>query len=257
MAEYRVDELARAADTSVRNVRVYQDRGLLPPPRKVGRNGIYTDAHLARLRLIRVLLHRGYTFATIGELIGALTQGQDITELIGLDDAIAVPWSDETPTRVDETTLAEGFGASADQIERARRLGIFGHDGDDETSLLAFSPKILEAGAELLSSGVPLAAILDLAEELQTQMDGVARTLFRTVQGVFDGADGRPDAAKVEALLRLRPFATQAVSAFLALSMNKEAESLLERRAKRGARGDATVRPDLTAAEASPVATDA
>lgn len=30
--EYSVDELARAAGSSVRNVRAYQDRGLLPPP---------------------------------------------------------------------------------------------------------------------------------------------------------------------------------------------------------------------------------
>ena len=30
MAEYRIDDLARAAGTTVRNVRAYQDRGLLP-----------------------------------------------------------------------------------------------------------------------------------------------------------------------------------------------------------------------------------
>jgi DNA-binding transcriptional MerR regulator len=32
VAEWSVDELARAAGTTVRNVRVYQDRGLLDPP---------------------------------------------------------------------------------------------------------------------------------------------------------------------------------------------------------------------------------
>ncbi|MFB9386717.1 MerR family transcriptional regulator [Pseudonocardia petroleophila] len=37
--EYRIDELAHTAGTTVRNIRAYQDRGLLPPPRRVGRVG--------------------------------------------------------------------------------------------------------------------------------------------------------------------------------------------------------------------------
>src|SRR3546814_2435836 len=37
--EYTIDELARVAGTTVRNVRAYQDRGLLSPPerREIGR----------------------------------------------------------------------------------------------------------------------------------------------------------------------------------------------------------------------------
>ena len=63
--DYRIDELAREAGTTVRNVRAYQDRGLLPPPRRSGRVGLYTDAHLARLRLIGTMLERGYTLGNI------------------------------------------------------------------------------------------------------------------------------------------------------------------------------------------------
>ena len=48
MAEYRIDDLARAAGTSVRNVRYYQDGGMLPPPRRQGRVALYSEAHLAR-----------------------------------------------------------------------------------------------------------------------------------------------------------------------------------------------------------------
>ena len=86
MAEYRIDELARLADASVRNIRVYQDRGLLAPPRRQGRVGIYSDAHLARLRLIGQLLKRGYTFANIAELLAArerdgLLLGEDLAQV--------------------------------------------------------------------------------------------------------------------------------------------------------------------------------
>ena len=51
MADYRIDDLARAAGTTVRNVRAYQERGLLPPPRREGRVALYGDAHLARHRV--------------------------------------------------------------------------------------------------------------------------------------------------------------------------------------------------------------
>ena len=47
-SEYSIDELARVAGTTVRNVRAYQDRGILPPPERRGRNGVYNHTHLAR-----------------------------------------------------------------------------------------------------------------------------------------------------------------------------------------------------------------
>src|SRR5688500_6901877 len=105
MAEYRVDELAREAGTTVRNVRAYQDRGLLPPPRREGRVGVYDDAHLARLRLIGRLLERGYTIANIHELLGAWERGRDLHEVLGLEEAVTGPWSDEVPTWITRDQL--------------------------------------------------------------------------------------------------------------------------------------------------------
>ena len=91
MPEYRIDELAREADTTVRNVRAYQDRGLIPPPRPPGSGRIYTHAHLARLRLIGQLLERGYTLANIAELVSAWERGQDIGKLLGLEAVLVGP----------------------------------------------------------------------------------------------------------------------------------------------------------------------
>ena len=71
MAEYRINDLADASGVSVRNIRVYQDRGLLPAPTIRGRTGWYSDEHLVRLNLISRMLERGYTFATISELLHA------------------------------------------------------------------------------------------------------------------------------------------------------------------------------------------
>src|SRR5438270_1921902 len=131
MADYRVDELARAADTTVRNVRAYQDRGLLPPPRRVGRVGIYDDAHLARVRLINQMLERGYSLANIAELVSGWVQGQNLGELLGLEVALTGPWSDEVPTYVSAEELAEMFGEQdARALDTAIKLGIIEPDGD-------------------------------------------------------------------------------------------------------------------------------
>lgn len=233
MAEYRVDELAHAAGTSVRNVRVYQERGLLPPPRRVGRTGLYTEAHLARLRLIRLLLQRGYTFATIGELIDAWSSGQGIAELLGLDDAIAVPWTDETPEVRPQESLNSNFsGFTPDDLKRAAALGFISVQDDE---VIIPSPRLLEAGAQLVEAGVPLAAVLDLAEQLKSRLDEIARLMF----AMFDShiaQEGRSGTAVADSLMRLRPLAKQTVDALLSMALEQESQKLLEQRAKRSRR---------------------
>src|ERR1700755_2542789 len=89
--EFTTDELARAAGTTVRNIRSYQDRGLIDPPERRGRVGIYTQTHLGRLRLIHHLLARGYTLANIMELLKAIVEGHDLRSILGLETAISSP----------------------------------------------------------------------------------------------------------------------------------------------------------------------
>src|SRR3990170_6758365 len=109
MVEYRIDELAREAGATVRNVRAYQDRGLLPPPRRVGRVGVYAEAHLVRLRLIGELLRRGYGLGNIAELLSAWERGRDLGDVLGLELAVAGPWSDEAPVHLTADELVAMF----------------------------------------------------------------------------------------------------------------------------------------------------
>lgn len=233
MAEYRVDELAQAAGTSVRNVRVYQERGLLPRPRRVGRTGVYTEAHLVRLRLIRLLLQRGYTFATIAELIKAWSAGQGIADLLGLDDAIAVPWTDEAPTVQAVDTFAEEFtGFTPQSLQRAAALGFVSLDGDD---VVIPSPRLVQAGAQLVEAGVPLTAVLDLAEGLKSRLDEVARLMFQMFER-YVASEGRTGPDVAESLMQLRPLAKETVDALLSMALEQESERLLDRRANRSRR---------------------
>ena len=63
--ELTVDELAARVGVTVRNLRAYSARGLLPPPRMVGRTGYYGREHIARLLLVREMLAEGYSLAMI------------------------------------------------------------------------------------------------------------------------------------------------------------------------------------------------
>ena len=63
--ELTVDELAARVGVTVRNVRAYSARGLLPAPRMAGRTGYYGREHVARLLLVREMLAEGYSLAMI------------------------------------------------------------------------------------------------------------------------------------------------------------------------------------------------
>jgi len=229
MTEFRIDELARHAGTTVRNVRAYQDRGLLPPPRRVGRVGIYDDAHLARLRLVNQLLERGYKLANIDELVTAWEQGHNLGELIGLEVALTGPWSDEVPTWVRRADLEAVFGEDDDALETAIELGILEEDGD---RYRVNSPRLFQAGAQLVATGIPLAAVMANARALQRDMDEVAARFVELVTThVFDQLGDRLPMAEVprlaEVVQRLRPLAQMAVDAELARAMERQVRAQL------------------------------
>jgi DNA-binding transcriptional MerR regulator len=232
--EHRVDELARLAGTTVRNVRAYQDRGLLPPPRRQGRVGLYSEAHLARLRIIGGLLERGFTLQNIAELLGAWERGHELSDLLGLEVAVATPFSDEVPTFATIEELLDLFGplppGSEDLLGDFLALGLIEPDGD---RFRVPSPRTLQAGAELVRAGIPPAEVLAEAKAIRGDMDRVAsRLVDLVVTHVFDRyADGIPpaeDAADVASLLqRLRPLAQMVVDAELARGLERHATTRL------------------------------
>ena len=93
--EYRMEELARLAGITVRTLRFYRERKLIPPPRREGRVAWYDDQHLARLRTITALLERGHTLNGIAELAEAFDSGRGVGDLLGME----VP-TEETPVRL-------------------------------------------------------------------------------------------------------------------------------------------------------------
>jgi DNA-binding transcriptional MerR regulator len=227
VAEYRVDELARQAGTTVRNVRVYQDRQLLPVPIKRGRTAIYTDAHLSRLRLVINMLGRGYAFAQIKEMLAAWESGYSLAELLGLEESLGASWTDEQPEHITLTRLREMFGGELSQanVRRALELELLERRG---ARFYAPSPQLVEAGRQLVELGVPLAEALELAAQLQQDVDHVAGLMVAMVRryvldpkgpGWLPSGDELP--YYVDVLSKLKPLVNSALSAAVARSANR------------------------------------
>ncbi|SMG59210.1 MerR family transcriptional regulator [Paraburkholderia susongensis] len=211
--EYTVDELARVSDTTVRNVRAYQDRGLLAPPERRGRVGVYDDTHVSRLKLINHLLTRGYTLANIQDLIKAVDEGHDLRSILGLETAIGGRWSRERPRKYSLVELMQMFGdkASPGALAKAVELGLLERNG---LSFVSGNPTALAAGATMAKEGIPLADLLDAVSIARPHFNAVAKALVDLVVRQLDRyeADALPPPADVPALVdaiwRLRPLAS-------------------------------------------------
>ncbi|MEE6167065.1 MULTISPECIES: MerR family transcriptional regulator [unclassified Mycolicibacterium] len=78
-----IDEFARRVNTSARNVRAYQERGLLPPPILVGRTGFYDDSHVDRFDVVQRLQKEGFSLAGIRALLAAWDAGSTLDDVVG------------------------------------------------------------------------------------------------------------------------------------------------------------------------------
>ncbi|MEW2412895.1 MerR family transcriptional regulator [Streptomyces sp. NPDC046866] len=233
---YRREDLARAAGVKVRNLRYYQERGLLPPPRREGRIAWYSEDHLTRLRLISDLLGRGYTVNGIGELLHAWEAGGGLSQLLGMEREMTRDWVREEPVTMSLAELGELFGpaATAEDTRRAERLGYVRIEGDRVTHR---SRRLLEATLTLVRQGVPLAEILDAGDFLQVQAGALADRFVGLFRRHVIGADGlgRLSATQLDhigaAAAALRPVAREVVAAefakAMALRMEAEVAELL------------------------------
>jgi DNA-binding transcriptional MerR regulator len=75
-ALYEIAELAEQAGTTVRTIRYYLQRGLLPSPVGTGPGARYGTGHLARLRLIRGLQREHLPLAEIRRRIAGLDDAE-------------------------------------------------------------------------------------------------------------------------------------------------------------------------------------
>ncbi len=238
-----VDELARRAGMTVRNVRAHQSRGLLQPPEVRGRTGYYGPDHLARLEFIKELQAEGFNLEAIRRMIENAPEALS-REALDFTRAVTGAFSEERPEIIDADQLAEPWG---DQVtpELARkvvRLGLLRDLGDGRFEVR--SPRLQRASEELARLGVPLETAIDVMRTLKRHSEAVARAYTELfVENVWrpfeESGAGAGDWQSVrDALERLRPLAAQSLLSVFGVVMTDTVEETVERELGRLAKGD-------------------
>ncbi|MGC5360494.1 MerR family transcriptional regulator [Streptomyces sp. DT24] len=107
---FTVDELAARAGVTVRTVRFYGTRGLLPPP-AIGprRVGHYGPGHLSRLELIEELQRQGMTLSAIERYLERLPPDLSAPEL-AMHRALVASWAPESAQDLTRAELERRAG---------------------------------------------------------------------------------------------------------------------------------------------------
>jgi DNA-binding transcriptional MerR regulator len=224
-----IDALAQRTRMTVRNIRAYQSRGLVPPPQLRGRTGYYGDAHVARIELIRELQGQGFNLEAIRRLIEGA--GGETEEVLRFTKAVREPFEREEPREVGIDELTKNWGDRADPriLRRALELGLL-RELDGEGRYEERSPRLSDAGLELARLGVDPETGLDVIATARRHAEGVAEAYVQLfVNEIWKPfvAAGRPEERWPEvrdALERLRPLATEVLLAVFGLAMTEATE---------------------------------
>ena len=167
-----IDELAQGAGIPTSTVRLYQNKGLLPPPERKGRVGYYHATHQVRLRLIAQLQTRGFSLAAIKESLDYWDAGRSLAHLLGISNI--TPHLQRRPLRLSATEFAQRFrdiDLTQTDIQRAIALDLIALDGTD---VLVFNEAFIDIGVDVARLGIPTSEILDEYENLQNAVGTIA-----------------------------------------------------------------------------------
>jgi DNA-binding transcriptional MerR regulator len=236
-AQLTIEDLASQSGTATTTVRMYQSKGLLPPPERRGRLGYYGQGHLARLRLIAQLQEQGFSLASIKQLTDAWESGRGLDDILGLETQVAAAWAPEAPTRLKLSEFKELFAGQAitpSIIQRAMRMDLVGFDG---LSVTVKSPKLLAIGLELVRAGIPVKETMDELEALQGMADSTAdrftAVFERNMWEPFVAAGLPADQIQslTDSLQRLSALAEEVVNAVLRDALHRKAGEFLAQQA--------------------------
>jgi DNA-binding transcriptional MerR regulator len=231
--ELTVDELAARVGVTVRNVRAYSARGLLPPPRLVGRTGYYGREHVARLLLVREMLAEGYSLAMIERTLASAPPTASSATL-ALHRALLAPWLPAEPETMTGAELAARAGVAEDHalVDRLVEIGLVERVGDGMLRVL--DPALLTAGLQVVALGVPPDALIDAQTRVNALVREIARTYVQMFldsgQQAFLDAGAPPEQLRrvQETVARLQPAAAQALLAAFRTEMAAAVEQTIE-----------------------------
>ncbi|MCX2970661.1 MULTISPECIES: MerR family transcriptional regulator [Streptomyces] len=240
-----VDELAARAGVTVRTIRFYSTRGLLPPPqigpRRVGR---YGDEHLSRLALIEELQSQGMTLAAIERYVQRLPADLSAHDL-AIHRALVASWMPDTADEVTRGQLERRCGRALTEadVDRLAAMSVLRRtDGPDR---FLVDPGLLHLGVRLLDVPIAHESILAARRVVLDHAREVARELSRLFRAeVWEPYRSTgPDPDQVEAMKSLsahmQPLVVQALLTAFQRSLKDELrEAFPKERAPRLGPGD-------------------
>lgn len=233
-----LDELTARVGMSVRTVRFYTAKGLVPPPIRRGRSGYYTAEHVARLELVRELQGHGFTLAAIERYVAGIP-AEASPEDLALRRAMLAPWQAEAMTEMSRGELEDRAGRPLDEeaLGTLRALGIV-HPGRGDQ--LRVSVSQLPVGLGLLDLGMPTDVAVAASEVYAAHGRAVAEELnelFRTrVWPAYKEAGASPDTLR-EVVEKLKPLSIASLVAAYEAAMDETRRERIERRSWRSDAG--------------------
>lgn len=228
-----IEELAAQTGMSVRNIRSHQARGLLAPPEVRTRVGYYGPEHVLQLRLIRDLQDQGFNLNGIKRLLEKTPETAQ--RLLRVRQTVRAHPAEPTET-LTAVELGERFHLDAAEgralLELAVKMGILIPVGGDQYE--APNPSLLAVGDEAVRSGIPLGAAMDAIADVQRQCDAASRSfvklfireVWRPFARAHMPAERWPEIE--DAIERLRPAATRALTSIFQESLSSQIEDAFE-----------------------------
>ncbi|GGT11744.1 MerR family transcriptional regulator [Streptomyces purpureus] len=223
-----VDELAARAGVTVRTVRFYGTRGLLPPPvigpRRVGR---YGPEHLSRLALIEELQHQGMTLAAIERYLEQLPPDLSAHDL-AIHRALVASWAPESAEEITRRDLERRAGRALTNvdIDRLAAMGVLDRGPDPEVFRL--DATLLRLGVELLEVPIAHETILAsrtvLLEHARAAAHELSRLFRDEVWDPYRERESDPDhvAAMKSLSAHMQPMVIQALVTAFQRSLREE-----------------------------------
>ncbi|KAA1424645.1 MerR family transcriptional regulator [Mumia zhuanghuii] len=227
-----VEQLAERVGMSVRTIRFYAGRGLIPPPVREGRNGFYGADHLARLELVRELQAHGFTLSAIEGYLERLPADATPGD-VALQRTMLAPWLSDLPEAVDRETLERRAGRSLsdDDIELLVALRVVEPTPDED--LFRVAPAHLSVGIGLMNLGLPVDGAIEAERIIESHARAMAEELtevFRVKVLPHYRASGEPPEAIAAIIEQFKPLTVQALVTAYESAVNETKRATIRRR---------------------------
>ncbi|MFF8828418.1 MerR family transcriptional regulator [Streptomyces sp. NPDC015131] len=223
-----VDELAARAGVTVRTIRFYGTRGLLPPPvigpRRVGH---YGPEHLSRLALIEELQHQGMTLAAIERYLEQLPADLSAHDL-AIHRALVATWAPDAPEEMTRAELERRAGRALrdEDLDRLAAMDVLARTEAEDAYRV--DPGLLRLGMRLLDVPIAHETILAsrtvLVEHTRAAAQELTRLFRDEVWGPYRERESDPEhvAAMKSLSAHVQPLVVQALVTAFQRSLKEE-----------------------------------